>query len=328
MMTPVFSPGPRGHLLYPIDPIDPIRNLGRKPRLLLVDDQPINIQALYALFADDYQVFMATSGPQALSLCRDQQPDLLLLDVQMPGMDGYEVCRRLKADPELRDLPVVFVTAHSDAQAETHGLELGAVDFISKPFNPTVVRARVKTHLLLKLQGDLLREMVFVDGLTGVYNRRHFDARLASEFQRAKRNGSNLGLLVADVDYFKRFNDYYGHLAGDDALRRVAALMKDQLKRPGDFVSRFGGEEFACVLPETDLFGALALSVGIEAAVRAAQIPHATSDVGAHLTISLGVAVMGPKAERLAGELVEAADQQLYEAKALGRGRVCGKLLA
>jgi diguanylate cyclase (GGDEF)-like protein len=323
-MTPTFSSDPSGHLLYPIDPI---RSLGRKPRLLLVDDQPINIQVLHALFADDYQVFMATSGAQALKLCREQQPDLLLLDVQMPGMDGYEVCRRLKADPELRDLPVVFVTALSDAQAETWGLELGAVDFISKPFNPTVVRARVKTHLLLKLQSDLLREMVFVDGLTGVYNRRHFDARLAAEFQRAKRNCNTIGLLVVDVDYFKRFNDHYGHLAGDDALRRVAVLLKDQLKRPGDFVSRFGGEEFACVLPETDLDGALALAVGIEAAVRAAQIPHAVSDIAAHLTISVGVAVMVPMAERLATELVMAADQQLYEAKALGRGRVCGKLL-
>ncbi len=311
-----------------LNPIDPIKALGRMPRLLLVDDQPINIQVLYALFANDYQVFMATSGPQALKLCREQQPDLLLLDVQMPGMDGYEVCRQLKADPELCDLPVVFVTAHSDEQAETRGLELGAVDFISKPFNPTVVRARVKTHLLLKLQGDLLREMVFVDGLTGDYNRRHFDVRLETEFQRAKRNGSSLGLLIADVDYFKRFNDHYGHLAGDDALRRVATLLKNQLKRPADFVSRFGGEEFVCVLPETNFDGALAVAVGIEAAVRAAQIPHAVSDVAAHLTISLGVAVMVPMAERLAAELVEAADQQLYEAKALGRGRVSGKLLA
>jgi diguanylate cyclase (GGDEF)-like protein len=307
--------------------LNPLLQLGRKPRLLIVDDQPVNIQALYQVFAADYQVFMATSGQQALALCRDKHPDLLLLDVQMPGLDGYEVCRRIKADAELQDLPVVFVTAHSEPQAETQGLEVGAVDFISKPFNPAVVRARVKTHLTLKLQGDLLRQMVFIDGLTGVYNRRFFDERLALEFQRARRGGSTLALMVVDVDYFKRFNDHYGHLAGDEALRAVAGTLRAQLKRPGDMVSRYGGEEFACVLPETDLAGALCLAAEMEAAVRAAGIAHAYSEVGPQLTVSLGVASLVPDGSRSAEDLIMAADQQLYQAKSEGRGRVCGAAL-
>ncbi len=305
-------------------PLNPLLQLGRKPRLLIVDDQAVNIQALYQVFAADYQVFMATSGLQALGLCRDKQPDLVLLDIQMPGMDGFEVCRRIKADAALQDLPVVFVTAHSEPQTETQGLEVGAVDFISKPFNPAVVRARVKTHLTLKFQGDLLRQMVFIDGLTGAYNRRFFDERLELEFQRARRSGQQLSLMIVDVDYFKRFNDHYGHLAGDEALRAVATTLRAQLKRPGDMVSRFGGEEFACILPDTDLVGALCLAGEMEAAIRATQIAHARSDVCAHLTVSLGVATLLPEGNRLAEELIVAADQQLYLAKSQGRGRVCG----
>jgi diguanylate cyclase (GGDEF)-like protein len=305
-------------------PLNPLLQLGRKPRLLIVDDQPVNIQALYQVFAADYQVFMATSGAQALSICRDKRPDLILLDIQMPVMDGYEVCRQIKADAELQDLPVVFVTAHSEPQAETLGLEVGAVDFISKPFNPAVVRARVKTHLTLKFQGDLLRQMVFIDGLTGVYNRRFFDERLALEFQRAKRSSSTLSLMVVDVDYFKRFNDHYGHLSGDEALRSVALTLRGQLKRPGDLVSRYGGEEFACILPETDLAGAMSLAGEMDTAIRAARIAHGYSDVCEFLTVSLGVASFQPDATRFAEELIVAADQQLYLAKSKGRGRACG----
>ena len=151
----------------------------------MVDDQPINIQVLYQTFAADHQVFMATSGEQALVLCETREPDLVLLDVMMPGMDGHEVCRRLKANAVTSGIPVIFVTAHNDEAAETRGLELGAVDFISKPINPMIVRARVKTQLTMKAQADLLRSLAYIDGLTGAYNRRYFDERLASEWARS-----------------------------------------------------------------------------------------------------------------------------------------------
>jgi diguanylate cyclase (GGDEF)-like protein len=296
--------------------------LGRKPRLLIVDDQALNIQALHRVFAADCQVFMATSGAQALQLCSQQLPDLVLLDVQMPDMDGFEVCLRLKADAQLREIPVVFVTAHQDGDTETRGLDCGAVDFISKPFNPAVVRARVRTQLSLKLQSDLLREVAFIDGLTGLHNRRFFDERFNAELQRAQRNKSNLAIALIDVDFFKRYNDHYGHLSGDDCLRAVALALRLVLKRPGDIVCRFGGEEFACVLPETDAAGALAVGRAMEQTVRALRTPHAMSDVADVVTVSVGMAVGSPSPDWTMESMLSMADSELYRAKAEGRGQV------
>ena len=295
-----------------------------RPVLLVVDDQPINIQALYQAFSADHQVLMATSGAQALALCAAKQPDLVLLDVVMPGMDGHEVCRRMKADEALRDTPVIFVTAHNDEAAETLGLEVGAVDFISKPINPRIVRARVRTHLTLKAQSDLLRQWVYLDGLTGVHNRRYFEERLATEWARAVRNGQALSAVLIDVDFFKRYNDHYGHQAGDDCLRRVAACLRAGLKRPADLVARYGGEEFVCLLPDTPLDGALALARQLGQDVQALAIEHARSDVSRHITVSLGVCSGVARAGSAAAELVRQADAQLYGAKSGGRNRACG----
>ena len=300
--------------------------LGRRPRLLVVDDQPVNIQALHQVFAADCQVLMATSGAQALALCRDKQPDLVLLDVQMPGMDGYELCARIKADAELSPIAIIFVTSSDRPEDETRGLEAGAADFITKPFNPAVVRARVRAQLTIKLQADLLREMAFVDGLTGVHNRRHFDEQFEIEMQRAQRSRESLAVLLADVDYFKRYNDAYGHLSGDDCLRRVARTLKNCLRRPGDVLARYGGEEFACILPDTGLAGALSVAENMEAAVRALQMDHAQSDVGPFVSVSLGVAV-NSSGRGDAASLLKLADEQLYRAKAQGRGRSCGGTL-
>jgi len=299
----------------------------QRPCLLVVDDQPINIQALYRIFAPDHRVLMATSGAKALALCREDPPDLVLLDVEMPELDGYEVCARLKADEATRNIPVIFVTSHTDADEETKGLELGATDFIAKPVNPAVVRARVKTHLTLKAQSDLLRQMVFLDGLTGVANRRCFDERLDVEWRRAARSASPLALLMLDVDHFKRFNDCYGHQMGDECLRQVAAAIKGSLVRPGDVVARYGGEEFACILPATDFEGALAVGAGIEQAVRGLQIPHAQSDVSDVVTLSIGVSMGLPERDGDPARLLALADAQLYRAKHGGRARACGALL-
>lgn len=288
---------------------------GRRPRLLVVDDQPINIQALHRVFAGDCQVLMATDGARALQLCRDRQPDLVLLDVQMPGMDGHELCAELKADPLLRCIAVIFVTSQDRPEDETRALEAGAADFITKPFNPTVVRARVRTQLTLKAQADLLRELAFIDGLTGVHNRRHFDERFLAESRRALRTRAPLAVVLADVDHFKRYNDALGHLAGDDCLRRVASALRACLKRPTDLLARYGGEEFVCLLPDTDLAGAIGVAQLMEQAVRDLALPH--PGVQGCVTISLGVAA-GPQA----AALVQAADQALYLAKAAGRSRV------
>jgi diguanylate cyclase (GGDEF)-like protein len=288
---------------------------GRRPRLLIVDDQPVNIQALHRVFAADCQVLMATDGARALQLCRERQPDLVLLDVQMPGMDGHQLCAELKADPLLRAIAVIFVTAQDLPEDETRALDAGAADFITKPFNPTVVRARVRTQLTLKAQADLLRELAFVDGLTGVHNRRHFDERFIAEARRAQRTRAPLAIVLADVDHFKRYNDALGHLAGDDCLRRVASALRACLRRPTDLLARYGGEEFVCLLPDTDLAGAIGVAQLMEDTVRALSLPH--PGVEGCVTISLGVS-----AATQAQGLVEAADRALYLAKAAGRGRV------
>lgn len=299
-----------------------------KPKLLLVDDQPINIQVMYRCFAGDYQVFMATSGEQALGLCKSNPPDLILLDVVMPGLDGFEVCKGLKANPETQHIPVIFVTAHTDPAQETYGLSLGAVDFIAKPVNPDVVRARVKTHLTLKFQSDLLRKLVFLDGLTGAFNRRYFDQQICTEWGRAARNNTPLSLILLDVDFFKRFNDSYGHQAGDDALRVVANALKTCLRRPADLVARYGGEEFACVLPETSYQDALAIADELERQVRALAIAHKSSTVADRVTISLGLATRVGSSDSEVQDLIALADNLLYQAKHSGRGRVCSSVLS
>ncbi len=298
----------------------------RKPRLLLVDDQAINIQVMHRAFAQDCQVFMATRGAQALQICQDQAPDLVLLDIEMPEMDGFEVCRRLKANDLTRHIPVIFVTAHNDPAQETRGLELGAVDFIAKPVNPSVLRARVRTHLMLKFQSDLLRDLVFLDGLTALHNRRYFDQQLELEWARSARHGTVFSLILVDVDHFKRYNDHYGHLAGDDCLREIAALLKSSLKRGTDIVARYGGEEFVCLLPETSHADALRLAEDIATRLRERAMPHAASDVSTSVTVSLGVA-SGSGTQGEARDLLSLADQQLYLAKSSGRARACGAML-
>jgi diguanylate cyclase (GGDEF)-like protein len=299
-----------------------------KPRLLVVDDQPINIQVMYQAFAGNYQVFMATNGEQALAICKNNPPDLVLLDVVMPGMDGFEVCTRLKADAATSHIPVIFVTAHNDASEEAHGLSVGAVDFIAKPVNPAVVRARVKTHLTLKFQSDVLRKLVFLDGLSGVFNRRYFDQQISIEWARSVRGNSPLSLILLDVDYFKLYNDHYGHQAGDDTLRMIALTLKSALRRPADLVARYGGEEFACVLPETSFEDAMNLAGELERKVRERAIPHATSPVNNVVTVSLGVATREGNSDGDAPMLIGLADNQLYNAKNTGRGRVCGEIFA
>ena len=298
-----------------------------KPKLLVVDDQPINIQVMYQAFAGDYQVFMATTGAQALTICKDNPPDLILLDVVMPGMDGFEVCQRLKSDEVTRNIPVIFVTAHTDSAQESHGLGLGAVDFIAKPVNPAVVRARVKTHLTLKFQSDLLRKLVFLDGLSGVFNRRYFDQQFTMEWARAVRSSSPLSLIMVDVDCFKLFNDRYGHQGGDDCLRHIAAGLKGCLKRPADLIARYGGEEFACILPDTHFDDALVLASELEHRIRSLRIVHSDSVVAEVVTISVGLATRTVDSVGDASQLLGLSDTQLYLAKQSGRGRVCGKVL-
>jgi diguanylate cyclase (GGDEF)-like protein len=307
-----------------IDQDPKIPKVESKPKLLIVDDQTTNIQLLHQAFSAEFQVFMATTGDKSLAICTTEAPDLVLLDVMMPEMDGYEVCKKLKSNPRTADIPVIFVTAHTDAASEEHGLDLGAVDYISKPINIKIVRARVKAHIALKRQSDMLRNFAFVDGLTGVRNRRYFDEHLGTEVARAHRSKSPLSLVMMDVDFFKRFNDCYGHQAGDDCLRSVASLLNASIKRPADFVARYGGEEFVCLLPETPFQSAYALAEIIRKAIEECKIAHAESSVAPWVTLSLGVSTLVPHRPVSGGELLKLADSNLYQAKHLGRNRTIG----
>jgi diguanylate cyclase (GGDEF)-like protein len=299
-----------------------------RPKLLIVDDQPTNIRVLHELFREDCDVFMATHGEQAISLCRIQLPDLILLDVVMDDVDGHEVCRRLKADPATQDIPIIFITAQRRDSDEVLGLELGAVDFISKPINPVIVRARVRTHLTLKLQNDFLRSMALMDGLTGLANRRKFDEEISADWRQCVREQEPLSLILADVDFFKRYNDRYGHQAGDACLKSIARALSEAAKRPYDLVARYGGEEFACILPRTGHSGAIEIAERMQARVRALGIKHSASDVDRVVTISLGVATLTPSSDLEFQVLIEAADKQLYEAKNTGRARICSVALS
>lgn len=296
-----------------------------RPVLLIVDDVAANIQILADALKTDYRIRVASRGEDALRLAqRMPRPDLILLDVMMPDMDGYEVCRRLKRDEATQAIPVIFVTACDDAEAEEYGLRLGAVDYIVKPYRLPVVRARVQNHVALKQKTDLLEKLALIDGLTGIPNRRNFDERFEIEWRRSLREAKPLAVVLVDVDHFKSYNDHYGHGAGDACLRGVARALLLSLARPADMVARYGGEEFVVLLPETDLAGAQQVAERMRQQVLQLNLPHAASDKTV-VTISLGFAAAYPanEAERTPQSLLAEADGGLYRAKSAGRNHAC-----
>ncbi|MFP4280587.1 MAG: diguanylate cyclase domain-containing protein [Halochromatium sp.] len=298
----------------------------QRAKLLIVDDQPANIHALAKLLKADYRIITATNAAKALELARREPvPDLILLDILMPDQDGYAICRELKADEATHAIPIIFVTALDQEQDEAKGLQLGAADYISKPFNPAIVRARVHNQVSLKLKTDLLEQIALQDGLTEIPNRRYFDRRLVQEWNRQSRHQQPLSLIMIDIDHFKPYNDHYGHGAGDDCLRRVAQALHQVPARSADLVARYGGEEFVVLLPETDAEGARELAEQMRAAIHALAIVHAYSPVSDHITVSLGGSTQRPQPQRLttdAEALKQTADQALYQAKEQGRDQV------
>ena len=293
-----------------------------KQTILIVDDERANLIALNNLLKADYHVLPAKNGAQALERVKTESPDLILLDVNMPEMDGYEVCRRLKSQEWTRDIPIVFVTTLDSLENEKKGLLLGALDYISKPFHPPIVKARVKNILTFVLHKKLLEEMAKLDGLTKIPNRRSFEDTLNIEWNRCMRTCDPFSLAILDIDFFKLFNDNYGHSAGDDALRAVATTLFDNAKRSCDTVARYGGEEFVLLLPGTDAEGALALTDKIRSSIEKLCIPHSYSSVCKYVTVSAGGATQVPKAGRSQRDLLKCADNMLYEAKKQGRNIV------
>jgi diguanylate cyclase (GGDEF)-like protein len=290
-------------------------------RILVVDDAMENIQILNGALQGEHEVLFAKNGAKALELARTLRPDLILLDAVMPGMDGYAVCAALAAAADTRDIPVIFVTALNTPQHETRALAAGAADFITKPVNAAVVRARVRTHLTIKRQSDALRALTLTDGLTGVANRRAFDQRLDAEWRRCERANLPIALILVDVDHFKIYNDHYGHQAGDACLVQVGSAMRRAAGRAQDLVARYGGEEFAILLPQLSAHGAEGVAARLCAELAQMAIPHAGSATAPQVTVSMGIAGMAPGGDATPAALVQAADAVLYQAKAEGRNR-------
>lgn len=297
----------------------------RLPVVLIVDDTPTNLLILTEALKHEYTIRTATNGLDALALLQEpDKPDLILLDVVMPGMDGYEVCRRIKQSPATWHIPVIFVTAMAQAKDQKLGFDLGAVDYITKPFEVHLVVARVNVHMRLKLKSEMLEKLAFLDGLTDIPNRRALEEDLDQEWGRAKRSNTPLSVLMIDIDFFKAFNDHYGHGVGDECLRKVARELERGLMRPGDFVGRYGGEEFSVILPNCDSAGAALVAEKLRERVDALKIPHEYSEVCDHVTISVGYTTRQVASDTILNALTEEADKALYLAKSRGRNRVSG----
>jgi len=290
-----------------------------KPNVLIVDDEKSNLKVLSEILKEDAHVLIAKNGAQALSRAKQVVPTLILLDVVMPEMDGFDVILALKNDELTRNIPVIFITGLSDVDNEEKGFLLGACDYIQKPFHASIVKARVKLHLQLAHQCRLLEELASIDPLTSLANRRKFDQVLELEWAAGKRDNTQLTILMIDIDFFKAYNDHYGHPAGDDVIKKVAKVLNEQFNRPRDFVARYGGEEFVVVLPNTFGDNILSKMQTCCQAVASLNIPHEYSSVSDCITVSVGGVGCKPTDDIDIGAVVEAADAHLYLAKGSGR---------
>lgn len=292
----------------------------KKSLVLLVSNSSESIDVLRASLLPAYKFKAVHKTKEALKIIANRPyPEIILLDTSMQGMNSFELCRQLKEDEFSKDIPVIFIAEKGHIDEETNAFEVGAVDCISKPINPIISKARIDTHLKLKQQRDLLATLAERDGLTGISNRRRFDEVLSKDYKNALREQKHIALLMIDIDDFKSFNDHYGHLAGDEALKQVALTIDKILNRPMDHVARYGGEEFVCLLPGTDIEGMKLIAESILEAVRALQIPHNFSRATNILTLSLGGASIIPEHGHDPKIIVDIADKMLYKAKDSGR---------
>ncbi len=320
--------------------------------ILIVDDSVESLELVKRIlekngFAD---ILTAESATDAFDLLRLDQPacvaqniDLVLMDVVMPGVDGIKACWLLKSHKCFADVPVIVITASNDAETLDKAFAAGAMDFISKPVKQLELKARIHSALRIKYETDQrkareaelvkvleelesankeLRRLSSLDGLTGIANRRHFDEIYEVEWRRAARDGHELSILFLDIDFFKFYNDTYGHQQGDDCLKIIAATAGSQLKRSGDLLARYGGEEFVVILPGTGVAGGQQVAEAIRLAVEKCNIPHASSQVAEHVTVSVGVAGGRVNADDNPAELIAKADEALYAAKKGGRNQV------
>jgi len=305
-------------------------------KILIVDDSPTSRAALKSLLDRmDHSVVEADDGKKGLEMYQQDRPGLVLIDVVMPVMDGYEAARRMRATGADEWVPIIFLSSKEDDQDLDRAIESGGDDYLVKPVSFVVLNAKIRAlqridamhGKQLEMSRDLaaanreLEKLSHQDGLTGIANRRYFDGYLSTEVRRAAREHQPLSLILSDVDQFKAFNDCYGHQAGDDCLRRVAAALSSAGRRPADVAARYGGEEFAMVLPGTDLDGAVDVAQSVSRVIGSLAIPHARSPVSKSVTLSQGIVSLTPEKESPPEDLIQRADQALYQAKQQGRNR-------
>jgi two-component system, cell cycle response regulator len=286
---------------------------------VLVIDDSRDIHALLRARLKDERITLhfADSGPAGLAMVADVKPDLILLDILMPQMDGYEVCRQLKANPVTVNTTIIFLSGADTTEDKIKGLELGATDYVTKPFDPAELRSRVRAALRTAYLMDLLAKKAMIDGLTGLWNRSYLDVRLAAEIARSRRSNRPASCIMLDVDHFKSINDRFGHPFGDEVLRMVATALGINC-RTEDVLCRYGGEEFALLLPNTPVSDAVDLAERLRRAI-VAECPMFKGEA-VKVTASFGVAELQEE-DPLA--LLESADKAMYQAKQSGRNRVC-----
>ncbi|MDD3025839.1 MAG: diguanylate cyclase [Aliarcobacter skirrowii] len=291
--------------------------------ILIVDDMSTNLMMLSDILKDDYNIKISKTGEKAIELCKNLDIDLVLLDIEMPLMNGYEVCKNLKSYEKTKNIPIIFVSAKNSEEDEEYGLNLGAIDYISKPFSKVIIKARVKNQIKLKQKTELLEKLSNYDGLTNIKNRRYFDDRLNQVYKDSKIKNTNLALMMIDIDFFKPYNDNYGHGKGDEALKIVAKTLENSilntLDRPNDLVARYGGEEFVVLLSNIDLKELEEISNRVVKAIRDENIEHKFSKVASYLTISLGAVLYKSSNDLSISSIMKSADEALYEVKQKSR---------
>lgn len=295
------------------------------PEILIVDDDSSVVIALHKVLQDIGRIRFASTASQALEMINDTRPDLILLDVELPDINGLKLCIMLKQDVETESIPVLFITSKIETGFEEKVFDAGASDFITKPLKPRVVAARVQTHLAYHKALVQLNKLAHTDSLSGLANRLSFDEQLDIEFRRARRQQEPLSIVMIDIDEFKKYNDYFGHVAGDDCIKAIGRGLNKITKRPADFAARFGGEEFSLILPNTDKKGAEVLIGSLMSTISDLAIKHAPEAIYPIVTVSVGFSTLEPMQYDFSTiaplDVVSAADKALYQSKHDGRNR-------
>lgn len=292
----------------------------KKPTILVVDDMTTTLLLIHDLLKDTYEVKIAKSGTKALEILESPNDiDLILLDIEMPDINGYDVCKRIKNNETIKNIPIIFITGRTSQEDEEYGLNLGAIDYITKPFNKAIVKLRIKNYLNLKIKNDMLEKLSMYDGLTNIRNRRFFDETFEKTFSEIKRDKKSLAVLMIDIDFFKPYNDNYGHGQGDETLRKVAKALEKTIKRASDFVARYGGEEFVILLKDIKKDGVEAVANNLLNAVRELKITHEFSKIENYVTVSIGASFYNSNSDVTKLELLLKADETLYNVKNSGR---------